>query len=234
VRENVSPANDVNAQYTVARVGSLASRVSANARWRMYQRFIEQVRPASYESILDVGATPDTSFEESNPLERWYPHKEMITAVGMDDLGPLRSHFPQITYCRADGRRLPFNAQSFDVVHSHAVLEHVGSARSQAMFIAELVRVARRAVYLTTPNRWYPVEFHSLLPLLHWLPKRVFRAILLRTKYRPLAFEENLNLLTRNELTALVGALEGCDFTIDRLKTFGMPSNLLVTIRRKL
>ena len=132
------------------------------------------------------------------------------------------------------GAGCPSRLRGYDVVHSNAVLEHVGSARSQAMFIAELVRVARRAVYLTTPNRWYPVEFHSLLPLVHWLPKRVFRAILLRTKYRPLAFEETLNLLTRNELRALVGALYGCDFKIDRLNTFGMASNLLVTIRRKL
>ena len=83
---------------------------------------------------------------------------------------------------------------SFDVVHSSAVLEHVGSSENQKQFIAELVRVAKRAVFLTTPNRWFPVEFHSVLPLVHWLPKPWFRSLLSRTSYRFFALEENLNL----------------------------------------
>ena len=33
----------------------------------------------------------------------------------------------------------------------------------------EAVRVGRR-VFLTTPNRWFPVEVHTRLPLVHWLP----------------------------------------------------------------
>jgi len=39
-------------------------------------------------------------------------------------------------------------------------------------------RVCRRGVFLTTPNRWFPVEFHTVLPLVHWLPKPQFRALL--------------------------------------------------------
>ena len=33
----------------------------------------------------------------------------------------------------------------------------------------EALRVGRR-VFLTTPNRWFPVEVHTRLPLVHWLP----------------------------------------------------------------
>jgi hypothetical protein len=26
-------------------------------------------------------------------------------------------------------------------------------------------------VFLSTPNRWFPVETHTLLPFVHWLPR---------------------------------------------------------------
>jgi hypothetical protein len=28
-------------------------------------------------------------------------------------------------------------------------------------------------VFLTTPNRWFPIEVHTRLPLVHWLPDRL-------------------------------------------------------------
>jgi hypothetical protein len=69
-----------------------------------------------------------------------------------------------------DGRRLPFGDQSFDVVFSNSVIEHVGDAASQRDFANEVARVGR-AYWVQTPNRWFPVEQHLLTPFLHWLPK---------------------------------------------------------------
>ena len=40
------------------------------------------------------------------------------------------------------------------------------------MFAAEAIRVGRRA-FITTPNRRFPVEVHTRLPLVHWLPDAV-------------------------------------------------------------
>jgi hypothetical protein len=33
--------------------------------------------------------------------------------------------------------------------------------------------VARRG-FFTTPNRWFPIELHTKIPLLHYLPWRLF------------------------------------------------------------
>jgi hypothetical protein len=37
--------------------------------------------------------------------------------------------------------------------------------------LAESRRVARRGAFHTTPDRWFPVEVRTQLPLLHWLPR---------------------------------------------------------------
>jgi hypothetical protein len=50
--------------------------------------------------------------------------------------------------------------------------------------VADCLRVARRGIFLTTPNRWFPVEFHTQLPLLHWLPNDAYRPI-----YRAIGLE---------------------------------------------
>src|SRR5262249_16452869 len=60
--------------------------------------------------------------------------------------------------------------QSFDIVFSNSVIEHVGDAKSQQDFAREVTRVGR-AFWVQTPNRWFPVEQHLLTPFLHWLPK---------------------------------------------------------------
>ena len=198
----------------------------------MFQRFLSQTAIQPEETLLDVGVTSDQSYEASNYIEAWYPHKEKITAVGLDDAAFLETKFPGIKYHRADGRELPFDSDSFDVVHSSAVLEHVGSFDEQRRFVHELTRVARRAIFLTTPNRWYPIEFHSLLPFMHWLPKPWFRRLLHGTRYHFFSLEENLNLLDRREIFRLCGDLDVQSVTVGSHRLLGLPSNLLVTIRK--
>ena len=51
------------------------------------------------------------------------------------------------------------------------MIEHVGGEERQRAFVSEALRVARR-VFVTTPNRWFPLEVHTRLPLVHWLPER--------------------------------------------------------------
>jgi SAM-dependent methyltransferase len=99
----------------------------------------------------------------------------------------------------ADGRRLPFADGEFDVAVSNAVVEHVGGADDQRAFVHELCRVGRR-IFVSTPNRWFPIEVHTLLPLVHWLPRARARAA-----FRALGREEatSIRLLGRREFRSL-------------------------------
>ena len=178
-----------------------AARVSLRSRERKLRRFLDLFDPGPETTVVDVGVT-DAPFGEGssdNFFEAMYPWPERITAVGNTDLGRFAAAFPQVTAVRADGRELPFADGAFDLGFSNAVIEHVAGGREgQRQFLAELCRVAHR-VFVTTPNRWFPVDPHSLLPFVHWLPDGERRNRLLRAR----GFDDVLDPLGPKELAAL-------------------------------
>jgi hypothetical protein len=115
-----------------------------------------------------------------------------------------------------DGCRLPFRDSAFDIVFSNSVIEHVGARAQQQQFASEIERVGR-GYWVQTPNRGFPVELHLMLPLIHYLPKRLQRAIAKRfTVWQLLArpseaqrrfyidhFLNELKLLDRRQMQSL-------------------------------
>jgi hypothetical protein len=57
-------------------------------------------------------------------------------------------------YLRADGRHLPFADGEFDWVFGGEIIERSGSFERQYELLAELCRVARKGVFVTTSNLW--------------------------------------------------------------------------------
>jgi ubiquinone/menaquinone biosynthesis C-methylase UbiE len=223
----------VNAQYNVAAPGSLAVRISGYQRRKMFRAFLSIGITAS-DTILDVGVTSDQSYDHSNYLEAWYSDKSKITALGVDKGAVfLRQTYPGVRYVEGDGRSLPFADDSFDYVHSSAVLEHVGNAFQQMAFIAEARRVARKGVFLTTPNRWYPIEFHTVLPIVHWLPRKIFRRLLVLVGKEFFASEQNLNLLSARQLRRMAKRIGLWDnYQVRGVYLIGLVSNLLFILEK--
>ena len=200
-RSEVEPEGSVFYRHSGSVPG--ASRLSIMARRAIYQRFLQVMDPQPHERVLDIGVTSDATFQESNFLERAYPHKHQLTCVGTEDGSHLERAYPGVRFVRVvAGKPLPFETGSFDVVFSNAVVEHVGDTEGQRRFVAEALRVSRR-FFIVTPNRLFPVETHTGLPLIHYLPPRIFRSVLRRTPYAFWASEEHLNLLTAHALTRL-------------------------------
>ncbi|MGC2695820.1 MAG: methyltransferase domain-containing protein [Candidatus Angelobacter sp.] len=108
-----------------------------------------------------------------------------------------------------DGCRTSFPNHEFDVVFSNSVIEHVGSWERQKQFAGECMRCGR-GFFVQTPNKWFPVDPHTFLPLLHWFP-RLFRrivrwsprALIGRISKADLDDLRNLRLLGKKELKAL-------------------------------
>jgi len=177
----------------------VASRVSMRSRERKLQLFLELLQPGPGSSVLDVGVTnaPFGHGSTDNFFEALYPWPERLTAVGHTSLDRFAAAFPKVTAVQADGRDLPFADRAFDLGFSNAVVEHVGGRDDQRRFVHELCRVAER-VFVTTPNRFFPLEVHSLVPFAHWLP-RAARDRVLHAR----GFDDILEPLGPKELASL-------------------------------
>ena len=189
------------AGYAPGMAQALAAAVSLRSRERKLRLFLELFRPGPETSVLDLGVT-DAAFgagSSDNFFAARYPWPERITAVGPTELDRFAAAFPAVRVVRADGRALPFADGEFELGFSNAVIEHVAGGRAgQRQFLAELCRVARR-VFVTTPNRRFPLDPHTLLPFVHWLPPGRLRARLLRAR----GFDDVLDPLGPHALAAL-------------------------------
>jgi SAM-dependent methyltransferase len=183
----------------------LADTISLRSRQRKLRLFIDELNPTAETSVLDVGADElgfgdhDGGCATMNFFEEHYPWPEQITALGLHDGAGFRVRYPGIEYIQGDACALPFADGQFDVVFSNAVIEHVGGRERQRRFVSEAIRVGRR-VFLTTPNRRFPVEVHTRLPVVHWLPDAISHRV-----YRVAGKESatELDLLTRRSLASL-------------------------------
>ena len=74
---------------------------------------------------------------------------------------------PGQKYVVGDATDLPFDDQSFDLVFSNSVIEHLGNFQKQAAFARESLRVGR-GCWIQTPAREFPIEPHFITPFIHW------------------------------------------------------------------
>ena len=147
--------------------------------------------------LLDVGGGPGVD-GEFLPL---YSHFSEVTVANIE---PKVFHAPGVTVRSlvADGRSLPFASGSFDWVFSNAVIEHVGHWEDQVRFAEEIRRVARCGYFVTTPNRYFPIEPHTLIPFYQFLPVPVQRRV---APHSPgyLRSYELINLLSASQMKML-------------------------------
>ncbi len=106
----------------------------------------------------------------------------------------------------AAGEALPFPDNSFDLILSHEVIEHV---QDDAQAIREMIRVLRPGgrLILFCPNRGYPFETHGIywrgryhfgnIPLVNYLPRRW------RNRLAP-----HVRVYTQKDLEALFSGLQ--------------------------
>ncbi|MFC7552404.1 hypothetical protein ACFQU7_09250 [Pseudoroseomonas wenyumeiae] len=83
-------------------------------------------------------------------------------------------------YIGADARVLDgFRDKQFDISHSNSLIEHVGSWKDKKSTADETRRIAH-SYYVQTPNYWFPIEPHFLVPGFQFLPKQARIALIRR------------------------------------------------------
>ena len=126
------------------------------------------------------------------------------------------------------GEELPFPNETFDVILSHEVLEHV---RDDSAAIREMVRVLRPAgrIVIFVPNRGYPFETHGIywrgkyrfgnIPLVNYLPRHM------RDKLAP-----HVNIYSSGDLDKLIYGLPVK--IVQRTIIFGAYDNIIARFPR--
>ena len=202
---------------------SLYRLLQPRFRARRMQLFVDLFQPSAATSILDVGGNVSDW--------RGVPIDSEITVVNVAPTDSSSEYPERFHYRMGDGRDLPFADQSFQIFYSNSVIEHLGTLEDQRRFAREALRVGR-AVFVQTPNRWFPIEPHFIVPFLHFLPKRIQRIFLPRFSFRGLfrggdnvemqhLFDE-LRLLSFREMQ---GLFPGC--AIHRERMFGLTKSLI-------
>ena len=194
--------------------------ISRRQKAEKIARLVSSERPLVGARILDVGAGSGVIAAE---LASRVGQAGDVWAVDVRDSRILTEGY---RFALTEGTRLPCESDSFDVVISNHVIEHVGSRDKQLHHLREIARVLRPdgVAYLATPNRWTLVEPHFDLPFLSWLPASM-RSAYVRLARRGSVYD--CELLTRSRLEELIAAagFQASDRTIEAIRLTGEIEN---------
>ena len=150
-------------------------------------------------------------------------HAGSVTGLEYDFERASQAYRVSTQVVNAAGERLPFPDETFEIILSHEVLEHVAN---DALAVHEMGRVLRRGgrIILFVPNRGYPFETHGIywrggyrfgnIHLVNYLPRR------LRDRLAP-----HVRVYTRGDLEKLFAG-QPVRF-VDRTIIFGAYDNII-------
>jgi len=151
---------------------SFANRLRT-ARFRRFETLVAQLPKPLH--ILDVGGTNE--FWEN----RGWAGRADIQIVSLN-LFPQKQLHENIKTSIGNATDLAqFENRSFDVVFSNSVIEHLYSFEKQRCMASEVQRVGK-AFWVQTPNFWFPMEPHFLVPGWQWMPLSLRVAIVRRRR----------------------------------------------------
>lgn len=205
---------------------SLAYKISEYNRNRKWRHFQKAFGLSPNLKVLDVGFTEREYSDTDNYLEKHYPYQNGITALGVDNAKEFKERYPAVRVVTYKGGNFPFRDMQFDLCWSNAVIEHVGNELKQIDFLKEIRRVSKHG-FLTTPNKMFPIEVHTRLPLLHYLPKPWFDAIIRQTN-RKWAAGDYMHLLTERSLRRLLRAAGYRKYRILKNRLLFIPVDFVV------
>lgn len=176
----------------------LARPLHVALRSQKVDLFLELVGSNRGERLLDVGGGIGVAGEFAHLFQRF----ENVTVLNLDPGTPNWGSNLHATKIRGDGCKLPFPSRSIDWVFSNAVIEHVRGWSKQQQFADEIRRVSTKGYFVTTPNRYFPIEPHTFLPFYQFLPVSLQRrAVALSPGY--VTTYEEINLLSARDLKRL-------------------------------
>ncbi|MGB7216468.1 MAG: class I SAM-dependent methyltransferase [Gammaproteobacteria bacterium] len=176
-------------------VTTLVNHVRSEARAKRARIFLEHFEIRRNTRILDIGSENGThiaSVLAGTPVSPANVHIADIDPSAVQE-GYRRFGFTPVHIPEAG--RLPFEDGFFDIVYCSSVIEHVTVPKSeiwtlrdgaeferrawarQQEFAREIVRLGK-GYFVQTPCRSFPIESHSWLPFVAYIPRRALVPLL--------------------------------------------------------
>jgi len=209
----------------------LFQKILFNNRRKILKIFDSVIHVKNKDLVLDVGASPLAIKSENMFLKKFKNHQK-LTCLSNQDLKPLKKKFIKFSYVIGDARNMQFKDNAFDLVHSNATIEHVGSDKMQLKFISECLRVSRKFVFITTPNKYFPIEFHTKIPFLHWLPHKYLNIIFKLFGDNFFRYKKNLNLISYKKIISYCEKLKIKNYKIFFNHFLFLKSNIILVIEK--
>lgn len=217
----------------VSRFFQFTDKIVSQKRNEIFHKIIDSINLKGVRSILDVGTTSDNLLKSSNYII--YKFKNIEIKKSLSDQ-KLNNEFFNLNIKKSITKKInteEIKLLSSDIVISSATIEHVGNNNNKKVMIRNMSLLAKKYFILTTPNRFYPIDFHTKLPLIHFLPKKIHRSILRLIGMKFFSYEENLDLLSYNELLSMMSEIKDFDIEIKKIKLLGLTSNYIIIAKKK-
>ena len=203
-------------------------RIVLNKRKEMANIINRQLDNIELTDALDIGSTDDNNFESSNFLIKNINNVKFYKSISNQVIVD-KFFSSKLTKSITDElSKEEVDKFKSDLVISNATIEHVGSLEDQIKMISNIIRLSKKIFIITTPNRFHPIDFHTKLPLIHWLPKKIHRKLLNMLNLNFFAKEDNLNLMSENDLKKALANQNIKKYEIFHIRLFGFKSNFLV------
>jgi len=216
-----------NPEYSSVPARGGIERILSSQRRKLFDAFAVFRQDAPEGTVLNLYMKPSTLFDNSDYLTAWsgLPDRMRITPCEME---------PPAISLKAPDTRLPYPDGAFDWVFCNEVIEHSGGTERQYALVAELYRVARRGVFLTTANRRHPIEFKSRLPFFHLLPDPAWRRLLKWFGKGKWASVGMLNPIDAPALYRFASLLPGKpEHDVGHKRVFGVKAHFFLMIRKR-
>jgi predicted SAM-dependent methyltransferase len=153
-----------------------ANSIGNKFRKKRFQYFLEKIKNLKKPiTILDIGGVE--SYWINNRFHDNDNYK--ITLVNIKELETISTNISSEV---GDATNLSmYNENQFDIVFSNSVIEHLYDERKQLLMANEVLRIGKFH-FVQTPNKYFPIEAHFLLPFFQFLPSHFQYQILTKTK----------------------------------------------------